>query len=72
MPQLLLLYVRAVQIPCARSSGRLNVFTVATNIRGFSVELASCNVSGAQNFEVAVRLPKILCRLSLAAIAQSV
>jgi hypothetical protein len=28
----------------------------ATNIRGFSVELASCHLLGAQNFEVGCRL----------------
>jgi hypothetical protein len=37
----------------------------ATDIRGLSVELASCHLPGAQNFEVGSRLLESLCRLSL-------
>jgi len=41
----------------------------ATNIRGFSVELASCHLPGAQNFEVGSRRLESLCRLPLVYVA---
>jgi len=41
----------------------------ATNMRGFSVELASCHLPGAQNFEVGSRLLESLCRLPLVYVA---
>lgn len=41
----------------------------ATSIRGFSVELASCHLRGARNFEVGSRLLESLCRVPLVYVA---
>jgi hypothetical protein len=58
---IIFLMIRGSKIRCARSPRRLNFVRSAQYLWIPSTELASCLISGAQNFEVASRFLKKLC-----------
>jgi len=59
------IYINGVQIPVARSSGRLNIlhWRLIAFLLAFSMEHDSFHLSGAWNFEVAATFLYSMCTL---------